>query len=269
MVFFDNRKLFTSAEVCHACGISKTSLFRLEECGFLKPYHVNPDTGYRYYDLQNITSIGQFQKMQAIGLSKKEIVELYYERVDSSEFLAAQRQKLNMMQRFLDGYEKHHSHTQNQSGSFITLPPISCYCENIAASSPEDAAKLDYLTHEKCVEAGYKMLGSEPLFGIFEERNAWEKCEGAKIKYTLCIPVIPDPEPDPKIRFFPETRGFSMIGFGEYSSVKKFEKVFWKEVDKRNLSPSSSVRMIMHIGAYSGAHYKTACYCYEYFLPMS
>ena len=100
MIFTDQRRLFTSAQVCRACGISRTSLFRLEEIGFLTPYSVNPDTGYRYYDLQNITAVGQFQKMQEIGLSKKEIVDLYLEQIDSEEFLKTQRQKLNMMQRF-------------------------------------------------------------------------------------------------------------------------------------------------------------------------
>ena len=102
MIFTDQRRLFTSLQVCRACGISRTSLFRLEEIGFLTPYSVNPDTGYRYYDLQNITAVGQFQKMQEIGLSKKDIVDLYLERMDSEEFLKTQRQKLNMMQRFLD-----------------------------------------------------------------------------------------------------------------------------------------------------------------------
>ncbi len=121
MGFTDKRQLFTSAEVCHTCGISKTSLFRLEECGFLKPYYVNPDTGYRYYDLQNITTVGQFQRMQEFGLSKKEITDVYYNRVDSAEFLKIQRQKLSRMQKFLDEYECYNTHNSNNSGSFPTF----------------------------------------------------------------------------------------------------------------------------------------------------
>ena len=115
MIFTDQRRLFTSLQVCRACGISRTSLFRLEEIGFLTPYSVNPDTGYRYYDLQNITAVGQFQRMQEIGLSKKEIVDVYLEQIDSEEFLKIQRQKLNLMQRFLDEYEIRHNHDQVRS----------------------------------------------------------------------------------------------------------------------------------------------------------
>jgi len=264
----DKRILFTSAEVCHTCGISKTSLFRLEECGFLKPYYTNPDTGYRYYDLQNITTVGQFQRMQEFGLSKKEITDVYYNRVDSAEFLKIQRQRLSRMQKFLDEYECYYTHNSNNSGSFVLLSAVTCYCTNITASSLEEAARLDYLAHEKCVREGYKMLGSEPLFGIIEDRNALTNCQISGASYTLCIPVTSDTKNDPQIRFFPETQGFSIIKCGDFSVVPKLEEMFWTEVDKRKLSSSEPARFIMHIGSYAGAHYKPEDFCYEYVLPI-
>lgn len=269
MVIRDNRKLFSSAEVCNTCGISKTSLFRLEECGFLKPYHVNPDTGYRYYDLQNITAVGQFQRMQKIGLSKKEITDVYYNRVDCAEFLKAQRMKLSRMQRFLDEYECQLTHSSNDSGSFVSLAAVTCYCTKITAFSLEEAAKLDYLAHEKCVEDGYKLLGSEPLFGIMEDRNALANCRISGAEYTLCIPVFPDTDKTEYIHHFPETHGFSVVGFGDFSVIAKLEKHFWEEVDRRNLSPSEPARFIMHVGSYAGTHYKPDDYCYEYVLPIN
>ena len=59
----ENRALFSIKEMCEICGISRASLLRLEEDGFLLPYRVNPDTGYRYYDMQNVTAVGQYQRM--------------------------------------------------------------------------------------------------------------------------------------------------------------------------------------------------------------
>ncbi|XME02248.1 MerR family transcriptional regulator [Lachnospiraceae bacterium C1.1] len=268
MAFFANKKLFTSSEVCHACGISKTSLFRLEECGFLKPYYVNPDTGYRYYNLQNITAVGQYQMMQEIGLSKKEITDVFHNRVDGAEFLRTQRQRLARMQRFLDEYESRIDHKKNNSGSFVTLSAVTCYCTRVTAHSLKEAAKLDYLAHEKCVDMGYKMHGSEPLFGIIEDRSALSNAETFGLSYTFCIPLAPDTELSSNIRYFPETPGFSLRGFGDFSVISKLEESFWNEVDKRNLSSSEPARFIMHIGSYAGAHYKPDDYCYEYVLPI-
>ncbi len=266
MIFPHQRKLFTSAEVCRACGISRTSLFRLEEAGFLKPYHVNPETGYRYYDLQNITAIGQYQSMQALGMSRKEIMDMYYDRTDGKEFLETQRQKLKRMQRFLDAYELHRNPANNYSASFITLPEVSCYCSDIDAHTPEDIAKQNYLAHEKCVENGYRMRGSEPLFAVYEDRNEWAR--SSDYHYTLCIPVYPHKDQGPNVRTFKETLAFSVTGFGEYSVIPKLCGIFWEEFDKQDLVPSGPPRVIMHIGAYAGAHFKPENFCYECALPI-
>ena len=45
MIFPEERKLFTVKDVSRACGVSRATLIRMEESGFLTPHHVNPDTG--------------------------------------------------------------------------------------------------------------------------------------------------------------------------------------------------------------------------------
>ncbi|MCR5024606.1 MAG: MerR family transcriptional regulator [Lachnospiraceae bacterium] len=269
MIFTDQRRLFTSAEVCRACGISRTSLFRLEEIGFLSPYSVNPETGYRYYDLQNITAVGQFQRMQKIGLSKKEIVDVYLEQIDSKEFLKTQRQKLNMMKRFLDEYEYLHDHNRIHSGAFVTFPAVTCYCSDFTAYSTEEAVKHNYIIHERCAREGYQLLGSEPLFAVIDKDAVWENLSVSGVHYTICIPVSPDTAPDPNIRSFPETHGFSGIVFGDYSVIPEYSETIRKEIGKRNLKPSGSPRIIMHIGAYAGKHYNPDDFCYEFVIPIT
>ncbi|MCR5301781.1 MAG: MerR family transcriptional regulator [Lachnospiraceae bacterium] len=269
MIFAEKRRLFTSAEVCRACGISRTSLFRLEEIGFLTPYRVNSNTGYRYYDLKNITAIGQFQKMQNVGLSKKEIVDVYFERTDSEEFIRSHRQKLELMQRFLDEYEYHHDHDRRVSGSVVKLPAQKCFCSECTFYSMEEAVKHNYLIHEKCVEKGYQLLGSEPLFAVIDKGTVWKDAAVSGISYIFCVPVAPDTPSDPDIRFFPETLAFSIIFFGNYSVIPTLGDKLRAEIEGRNLSPSGPARIIMHIGAYAGAHYKAEDYCYEYAVPIN
>ncbi len=68
MKFPKERKLFTINEVSRACGLSRTTLIRLEESGFFTPYRVDPDTGYRYYDTYNVTVLGEYLRLQAIDI---------------------------------------------------------------------------------------------------------------------------------------------------------------------------------------------------------
>ena len=121
-----NRALFSIKEMSEICGISRASLLRLEEDGFLLPYRVNPDTGYRYYDMQNVTAVGQYQRMQTIGMSRKEIADLYYERIDSAAFIAELRQKLARLQLFLNEYEMRHDRSKNFSVFYTALPAVTC-----------------------------------------------------------------------------------------------------------------------------------------------
>ena len=93
MRYPEKRKLFTITEVARACGVSRSTLLRMEESGFLKPFRVDPETGYRYYDLSAVSAVGQYQMLQSIGLTRKEIGDVYYERIDSSDFLEMLRQR--------------------------------------------------------------------------------------------------------------------------------------------------------------------------------
>ena len=45
MIFPEDQQLFTISELARACGISRATLIRIEECGILTPCRVNPETG--------------------------------------------------------------------------------------------------------------------------------------------------------------------------------------------------------------------------------
>ena len=94
MKYPEERYLFTIREAARASGVGRTTLLRMEECGFLTPYRIDEKTGYRYYDAQNIAQIGQYQLLQELDLTRNEITDIYYQNIDMSEFVRAQREKV-------------------------------------------------------------------------------------------------------------------------------------------------------------------------------
>ncbi len=270
MRFPENRKLFTINQAGRACGVSRATLLRLEESGFLKPYMTDPDTGYRYYDAQNVASVGQYQWLQASGLSRSEIADLYYERVDAGEFLRTQREKLSRMQRFLDEYELRHDHSRNFSFSYVTLPEVTCRCTEFSCAA-EDIGTLCFMAHEDCIEEGYRLLGSEPMFAIPDDQHQRiDFSSPLSRQFIVCIPVTPDPdgEPDPKLRHFPAAEAFSLLGFGDFSIIPGLSDMLWKEFDARGLEASGPARFRGLIAPYSGAHFGPDDFCYEYVVPV-
>ncbi len=137
MDYPEHRQLFTVKEFSHACGVSRTSLIRMEESGFLTPCRIDADTGYRYYDAYNAAQVGQYQLLQALGLPREKCAD-YYRRVDSKAFLKEQRERLSRMQRILEELELRHDESRQLRFSYLDLPETACYCVTTEVSTQKE-----------------------------------------------------------------------------------------------------------------------------------
>ncbi len=54
------KKLFTIGQVCKCCGVSRSTILRMEIRGLLSP-RVDENTGYRYYNIYNVTKVLNIQ----------------------------------------------------------------------------------------------------------------------------------------------------------------------------------------------------------------
>ena len=245
MQYFGDREVFTVAEVSEACGISRTSLIRLEESGFLKPYHTNSDTGYRYYDINNIVEIGRYKRLRNIGLTKNEITGIYYGTVDSARFLEKQRQKVNELQRFVDEFSLRNDHTKCHY-SLLTLPAQTCYCEDFWPNSFEDAEKMAHNVYEKVIAEGYNVTPEQPPFIISNDWSAITKDSLSGCRLTCCIHIVPNSRKlqSVHIRDFHESEAFSICRFGDYTILHDTFLLLHEELFKRGLKPAGPVRFI-------------------------
>ena len=69
----NKKALFQITEAAHACGLSRSTLLRMEEKGLLTPACIAAESGRRYYDNHNVARIMQIEKLKAMGLGTEEI----------------------------------------------------------------------------------------------------------------------------------------------------------------------------------------------------
>lgn len=69
----NKKALFQITEAAHACGLSRSTLLRMEEKGLLTPACIAAESGRRYYDNHNVARIMQIEKFKAMGLGTEEI----------------------------------------------------------------------------------------------------------------------------------------------------------------------------------------------------
>lgn len=268
MIYPENRYEFTINEVSKACDMSRTTLIRLEESGFLTPYRVDPESGYRYYDANNIAQIGQYQLLQKLGLSKKEITDFYYGRIEPASFISTQREKLNRLQRLLNELEIRYAPSSDYLFSYIDLPELTCYCETIQVTNMSMAETVAYDMHQTLTKKGFQPKGTEPIFAIFQSPLNTEDISSFPLGAQLCFPILPSQKEDSHIRTIPGCYAFSVIGHGDYSVIPDLFKRFGEEIVARQLKPAGPPRIISLVAPYVGGHIAPEHFCHELILPI-
>lgn len=269
MNYPDNMYLFSISEFAHACGISRKTLIRMEESGVLTPSHVNPDTGYRYYDAHNAAEVGQYLLLQRLGMSRSEISDYFHEKGDIKTFLKEQRKRLGEMQRVLEELEIRHDPSRHFSFSILDLPKTVCYCISKEISSPEESEAFFYLVHQQSIMDGFRMQETEPLFGLSDDeyRNHFNSL-GTTHTITACIPVAASGSEDPHLQTFPAVHAFSALAYGDYTIINDFCDRFWREIDERKLHPAGRTRFIGIMAPYVNKHAAPREYCFRLVVPI-
>ena len=266
----EDRHYFTINEFSKACGFSRTSIIRLEKSGFIKPCKVDPVTGYRYYDAVNVTEVAQYKFLQKLDLSRSELTDYYFQRIDSMDFITKQRERLSRMQRVIEELELRANSSKQISFSFIDMPEIVCFCDTAASlTEPESGEYFFYTVMEKCIRKGFAISGSESMFGISSSdyRNGING-DAVPPPITACIPVVKSDRTDPHLQTFPATRVFSALAYGDYSIINTLCKSFWEEIETRKLQPSGFARFIGVVAPYVGRHISSDNYCYRLVIPI-
>lgn len=95
--------LYSIGETAKLNDVSIKSLRHYDEIGLLKPRHIDPETGYRYYVYSQFSFIDKIKRFKNIGMSLKELKELFQGKDLNllGAFLEDQKQKLDAEERLL------------------------------------------------------------------------------------------------------------------------------------------------------------------------
>ena len=207
--------------------------------------------------------------LQSLGLTREEIAEFYFQKPGSKAFLKAQREKLDRMTRALEELEIRSRGVPGISFSYIDIPEQTCFCLETELSSPEEGELFFFKAHEQCIREGFRLLGTEPLFGISSGNWRFPPAQSdARIKTTACIPVEAPGKSDPRLTVFPAIHAFSGIAYGDYSMIGELSLRFWQEADAKGIRPAGPARFYGLTAPYTGNHLAPEHYCYRMAVPV-
>lgn len=260
-------KLFQITEAARACGLSRSTLLRLEEKGLLTPAYTAPDSGRRYYDNHNVARIMEIEKFRSMGLRTEDITAYFTQGGEASGMLATLEARLHDLQRSVEELRLRSGRTPAISVQIMTLPAMTVRVHRCTVSTLEDRYRAMYDFYGECVRKGC-VLTDEPLLSISERTDFLEGyISDAPIPYSVCIPVRKTRAAADAVTL-PECRALSVLYCGDYSGLDEAWLTLGREAKARGLTPTDHPRILGIVAAYTGREIATSRYCSRLVLPI-
>lgn len=260
--------LFPITQAAAVCGLSRSTLMRMEEKGLLTPAYIAPKSGRRYYDNDNINRILHVQQFQSMGFSPEETASYFTKGGDAAELLAILEEKMSLFQRNVEEMRIRAAINPDMSVQIMTLPETVCCMRRCTGFTIQEKYDAMYDFFHECVENGY-VLAREPLF-LLHERTDYLEGRISKEPYPLyvCVPVRPESAPENAVRF-PSCHVLSILGYGDYSRVDEAWLRLGREAKERGLVPAAWPRTLAIVARYTGQEIDPGKYCSRIVMPVA
>lgn len=166
----NKKALFQITEAAHACGLSRSTLLRMEEKGLLTPACIAPESGRRYYDNHNVARIMQIEKFKAMGLGTEEIAGYFARGGEVTDLLSMLEERLRELLRGVEELRLRAGESGGMSIQIMTLPTVTCCTRRCEGHTIAEKYNAMYDFYGQCVRRGYR-LSDEPMFTISERRD--------------------------------------------------------------------------------------------------
>ena len=263
----DTKKLFQITEAARACGLSRSTLLRMEERGLLRPAYIAPESGRRYYDNFNVARILQVEKFRAMGLSAEEIADYFAHGGEAGELLTALENRLRELERSVEEMRLRAAEGPSTSVQLMRLPAVTCCLRWHRGGTLKERYEAMYGFYSECVRRGC-VLSDEPLFTISDRTDYLSGALSADPSpFAVCVPVRPETAPDDAVTL-PECRALSVLCCGDYSGTDEMWRTLGREVKARSLTPAGLPRILGIVAPYTGREIETKRYCSRLVLPV-
>lgn len=259
---------FTIRQVCKCCEVSRATVLRMEKRGLLQPAFVDPQTGYRYYDMNNVTRILHIRMFLDMGMSYDDAALYFRSEGKSQELLRSLQERLSALQRTYDAMALRINDDRNYKSEIIRLPEYVCYQKEFKAPFPGGRYGGTYETFRETVEKGYRPLISEHVFIINKQEDLWaDEDTVSDCDYICCIPLKPDCADEHTV-FYPGCTAFSMLCYGDFSAIGRAHIEFGRRFRTLGLKSTGYPRGIAIVSGYTDEDFRPENYVSRLVVPI-
>lgn len=267
----EGEKLYTIREAARICGISRATMLRMEEAGFIVPREIRAGSGFRYYDAMNILKIQRYLTLKRMGLSQKDILAYYSGAIDKQAFLAEVHARLDIAQRCADEFEAYFSERESVTFGYYELPEMTCYCFPCPIREIKQQIEYNYREIKKMYDMGFHPYPGTPMFCVIPDfEHVYDGAEPAPYRSTICMSIDPEVIPDPaRVVRVRRREAFSLLYHGNGDEVmENGGPILLNEMKLRGLAPAGPLIGINVVGVFFGNEIEPEDYVFRFAVPI-
>lgn len=230
--------IFKIGQLAKACSVSRATILRMEEDGLLVPARKDPDSGYRYYSIENLLAVRQILYLRGLGFNTDAIRRHLDDPADPSPLLREMESKVREMTKTLWILQQMTDGVSGFSPSLMESPPRNYFMRTcVMKGGAENLRAFGQRSLGEAVEKGIRLDQSRGIFISTDRTDILHGSFSPEVPYlyTFCIPTL-DP-PDKDIVTYPAQTILSFLWNGEYSTLLENAEKLGVEAYRRRLLP--------------------------------
>lgn len=260
--------LYTIGQAAKCCGISRSTIMRLEEKGLIEPAFCDKNSGYRYYGGRDITKMLQINYMHDMGISYDQIKRYYESGGTAQEIVKALEYRFYMIKRTLEEMSMRDGKSGTMKAEILKIPEYICYTKEYRGKTYIDKCKSSEETLEEVIEKGYMPYPGEPLFLIVKRFDFIEgRYENIEHEYICCVPLRPESAPEEAVRI-PGCTVLSVLYRGNYNNNPKAYLYLGEKLRELGLKHLDYPRGIAYVAPYVGKEIDPDKYVSRFAIPI-
>ena len=134
--------MFKIGDFSRLSRVSIRALRLYDQMGLLKPAHVDPFTGYRYYSAEQLSRLNQIVAFKDLGFSLEQIIELLRDQIPPTQIRGMLRLKQAEVQQLIEGEQRRLRRIEARIQQIELSNPTSLYSVVLKQTQSQSVAAI-------------------------------------------------------------------------------------------------------------------------------
>ncbi len=235
-------KKFSIRQTARACGIGRTTLQRLTDCGLIKPAEIG-ENSYHYYNAKNIYDINTIKLLSECGFTRTELSSLDMSDSSMTSFADELQDKINILTFAMENLRDASLRKPEEAFRIIKLPDLICYSEEIPEA--HGFYKMSSFVEKALSEVVTRGIQTNQYYPPFTEVDSDEFMNGnADTHYRLRVMIpLQGKVSGPGIETAPGVTALSVTYKYQPGTSLIYFTMVKNELKARGLSPKGAPRI--------------------------